>query len=523
MQPGGGHCATSRQEGANFQPQYGTLHRSHFRLRTILIRSADQLAAATGSKMDSARFARDHEWKTRVMNDDATTKGDVWAELSPRWQRAFRWVEEEVGGTLLSARRQARWRPAWFLELERDGGRLPLYYRGERGEVANGFEALEFEAGILRKLEAEGIPVPHVYGVHEDPGGIVMDCSPGRANLATASDDVERVAVLNDYVDILARMHALDPAGFADLGLRVCDDDEALGLGDFDSWESGFRGGKARPEPEIEFLIAWIHRNIPRGRTRRSFVCADAGQFLFDGPRVTALIDFELAYVGDPAADLGALRCRDLSEPLGNLAPAIERYEEKVGEEIERSVIDYHTVRFATCTPLAVAPMVARALPGLDFVQYLSWYIVYARTPLEVIADGIGLELPDLPEPDSTPTRHSPGHQSLLGMLEASAENADEFVAYERDRQIRLATYLSRAELMGPEIEARNLDDLESLLSCRPASAAEGDAALEAFVLEAAPEAEAELIPILHRRLQRQQWLIEPVIRELRTGRMQRL
>lgn len=444
-------------------------------------------------------------------------------ELPDEWRAAFDWIGRELGGEIVSARRQPRWRPAWFLVLERDGERVPLYFRGQRGEVEKGFEALQFEAGLLRKLEDNGIPVPHIHAMCPEPGGIVMDHSPGQANLATAETDDQRAAVLAHYVDILAAMHAIDPAEFDGLGLRISDGDEALGLGDFEDWVSRFQRAKARPEPEIEFLIGWIRRNIPRGRKNRRFICADAGQFLFDGDRVTAMIDFELAYVGDPAADLGSLLCRDLSEPLGPLAPAIRRYEEKTGETIDREVIDYHAVRFATCTPLAVAPMVARAIPGLDFIQYLSWNVVYARTPIELIGKRLGVDLPDLPEPDAPPTRQTPGHDALLGMLQSEPDGGEGFGAYERDRSLRVATYLARAERMGPEIEQANLDDVEALLGRRPPDAATADAALEAFVQQAGPEADADVVPVLHRRLQRQQWLIAPVIRELRTDRMQDL
>ncbi len=455
--------------------------------------------------------------------DHASRAGDDLPDLSPRWRAAFDWIEEALGGEIVAARRQPRWRPAWFIDLLREGERVPLYFRGQRGEIANGYHALEFEAGLLRKLRAEGIPVPRVHAMCPEPGGIVMDCSPGRANLATAESDDQRRAVLCDYVDILARMHALDPEGFDGLGLRVSTTEEELGLGDLRSWVKGYRGGKARPEPELEFLIGWLFRNVPKGRTRQSFVCADAGQFLFEGDRVTAMLDLELAYIGDPAADIGSLRCRDLSEPLGDLRPAVERYEAKVGEQIPRDVLDYHTVRFATCTPLAVAPMVARAVPGLDFMQYLSWYVVYLRTPIEVIAEAQGIALEPLPEPFSVPTRQAPGYRALARMLASEADDADGFGAYERESTARLAEYLRRADAMAPGIEAANLDDLEQLLGERPASARAGDEALEAYVERAGAEQDALLVPILHRRLLRQEWIIGPLMRELRGVRMQSL
>ena len=76
---------------------------------------------------------------------------------------------------------------------------------------------------------------------------------------------------------------------------------------------------------------------------------------------------------------------------------------------------------------------------------------------------------------------------------------------------------------MAPAIEVANLDDLESLLGRRPASAAEGDAALEVHVLAAGPGEDERLVELLHRRLLRQQALIEPLMGEFRGVRMQSL
>jgi len=452
-------------------------------------------------------------------------------ELSPEWEQAFAWLERELGGKIVSARRQPRWRPAWFIELERGGEQLSLYWRGKRGEIAHGLEQLEREARVMRAMEREGIPVPHVHAFCKEPAGIVMDRLPGQANLATADSDAQRTAVLADYVDVLARLHAVPADRFDGLGLTVAEGEEGLGLGDLDDWIRNYRRDKSRPEPEVEFLLAWLLRNVPKGRTKKSLLCADAGQFLFEGDRVTGLIDLELAYVGDPAADLGSLRCRDLSEPLGPIGPAIERYEERVGEKIDRRVIDYHTVRFATCTPTIVAPMLARHIPGLDYTQYLVWYLVYAKTPLEVIADGMGIELEAVQTLEPLDTRWGPAAESLVAMLAGDGEavsttersETGDQAGYERDSAWRLAQVLERADRLGPAIDAANLDDIEATFGERPATPREGDAFLEERIAESGADADALLVPLLHRRLQRLEWIVAPALREYEGARMQRI
>jgi hypothetical protein len=72
-------------------------------------------------------------------------------------------VESLVGGRILSAESQQRWRPAWFLELEKPSGeRVSVYFRGDRGLEQHGVYPLEHEYEVLRVLEAHGIPVPHI-------------------------------------------------------------------------------------------------------------------------------------------------------------------------------------------------------------------------------------------------------------------------------------------------------------------------------------------------------------------------
>jgi hypothetical protein len=447
--------------------------------------------------------------------------------ISSEWKRAFGWIEGELGGTIVRAERQARWRPAWSLDLERGGETVPLYFRGDRAEADHGVYALEHEMKVLQVLEQNEIPVPHVHGFCPEPRGIVMERCPGHANLVNASDDAEREAILDDYMKLLAKMHAIDTSHFEKVGLSRPDTPQSLGLGDLDVWERGYRRHKCRPEPLIEFVLGWVHRNVPHDRERVSFLCADAGQFLFDEGRVTAILDLELACLGDPAADLAGMRCRDLSEPLGDLARAVKRYEQITGEPIDRSVIDFHTVRFAIVTPLAVAHLVAKPPSGLDFVQYLAWYLVYSRAPIDVIAREMGVDLAPVELVGAEPTRYSQGHDALQAMLDDHASSAaeenlgDGFAAYRFDAAQRVAEYLRRADCMGPALEADDLDDVAELLGHRPDSWLRADEELEELIHEADPDLDGPLVAYFHKRMLRQEALIDPVMRELRGATIQ--
>ena len=441
-------------------------------------------------------------------------------DLDPEWQRAFDWVERTLGGHLVAWERHNRWRPAWFLTLERAGETIPLYWRGARGELDHGVYDLAYEGRVLQVLERHGIPVAHVYGSCEDPEGLLLEGMPGRANLETAESQVEREAVLDDYMEILARMHAIDPAEFEAVGLARPRTAEEVGLGDLHAWEDRYRQEKRGPDAMVEFGIRWIRRNTPEGRTRATFLHCDSGQFLFDQGRVTGIIDLELAYLGDPAADIAGLRCRDLSEPLGDLRRGLRKYEEYTGEQMDLAAIDYHTFRFGWVTPMCTRHLCVDPPISTNFVQYLAWYVINARCPLEVLARRKGFELDPPSLPDAEPTPRDPAYHHLVQILDPKGGGDDPDRTYELGRAYRVAQYLERADRYGPALDADDQDDLSEILGTRPRDWQQGEAELEQIVLEAGPERDAEFVRFFHRRLLRQEALLEPALLELANASM---
>ena len=347
------------------------------------------------------------------------------SSLTPDAARAVLWVDQNIG-RVVSLKEQARWRPCWYMEAQVHGATVPLYFRGDRGEADHGVYPLEHEMRVLRFLEQQELPVPRVYGFCPDPRGIVMERCSGRANVGTAESEVERRSVLDQYVEFLAKMHSIPVSSLSSLGLPVPDTPEALALGDLEHWERQYRSFKVRPEPLIEFVLRWIRSNAPPGRSGCSLVHGDAGQFLFEKGHMTAVLDLELAYLGDPAADFAGLLCRDLSEPLGDLRRALETYERCTGSAMDVRTIDYHTVRFGICTPMVTAHLAAQPYGALNWPQYLGWYLVYGRVPIEVIAklEGVELDPPELPV--ATATRHTPAAAWLPATLEAVSASGED-------------------------------------------------------------------------------------------------
>ncbi len=431
--------------------------------------------------------------------------------------RAVAWIERVVGGRVVRSERQPRWRPAWFLDVEVDGGIVPLYWRGARGALDHGISDLAYEHTVLEVLEDHGIPVPHVYGRCPDPEGLLLERVAGHTELVDAASDAERQSLLDQYVDILTRIHAIPVERFEERGLRSPTGEVEVGLGDFDKWEHIYRSKKRAPAPMEEFGIGWIRRNVPTGRSKVCFCVIDCAQFLFEHGRINAIFDLEFSYLADPAAELAGLRVRGAAHSLGDLRRAIARYCAATGQTIDPRVIDYHTVRFGWVNPLSLLPLCEDPPVEIDYVQYKAWYVLCSRWSLDVLGRLVGARLDPVELPPSTPSIRAPAHRLMVRGLDPTSDSG---AAYERSRLQRVAVYLERADRYGPALDAASLDELAAVLGQRPLSRRDADAELERLVLDAPPGRDAELVRLFHRQLQREEFLLEPVLGYLRGSTM---
>lgn len=422
-------------------------------------------------------------------------------------QRLTGYVEQLTGGRVVKVKRLARWRPAWFIDVEHDGGLLRLHARGDRRSDVLPFPSLEREAAILRVLEEHGVPVPHVHGMCPDPLAIVMTAVPGRRDVTTLPVP-ERTAVAQEYVDLLARMHTIDVGAFAAIGLDVPSTPEGIGLGMLEAYLPLYARVKAAPEPLIEFAIAWARRNVPRNRPRAAFVHWDAGQFLHDDGRITALYDFETCLVGDPMMDLAALRLRDPAEPLGaDLGHLFRRYESASGVPLDVAALRFHTVVFALVGVMALAGSRVDPQPGAPHLEYLWWDLMQRRALVWALAECVGVVIDRPAPPDPRPTAAGP----LLAMLGDAVQQLPAATGHDRYQQQALAVLVrcvARGDAVREELDHATQQERLALLD-RPSD--EPALALEALVRAAGPERDAELVQCFAREVEREVFLLEPV------------
>jgi aminoglycoside phosphotransferase (APT) family kinase protein len=408
---------------------------------------------------------------------------------------------------VVSIERQPRWRPVWFADVERDGQRLALCVRGDRTDAQIGF-TLEHEMRFQQLLEGHGIPVAHVHGWIDTPRAYVMDRVDGQAHFEGTSDS-ERRAAMDDYLSILARIHALDPEPFGAAGIQRASKPAHSGRIGMQVYEQAYRARKKRPDPFLEFCLGWLARNPVDTRGRETPIVWDSGQFHQQGGRIVAVLDLEIGHVGDPMMDLAGFRMRDTILGFGDFNELYDRYAEISGQPVDIAAIQHHHLAFTLTNQLAFHAALADPPAESDFMTNLQWCSETNLFAVEALAEILGLELPAVEIPPVRESTVAAAHRHLVQSLR-TLETSDPNTQHSVRILFRLARHIARYDEIGDAASEADLDDLGELLGRRPPSWQEGDALLEQFVQGDAGAHDDELVLLFHRRLTRLKTLLGP-------------
>ncbi|MDE2563153.1 MAG: phosphotransferase [Sphingomonadales bacterium] len=411
-------------------------------------------------------------------------------------QRIRDFVEATMGGTILRMEQQVRWRPAWFADVEIGGKVVELHLRGDRtGDVAI-FPDLKREADIVRILHRHGIPVPEVHGYLADPPCIVMESIPGTRDFSDLSQQAKS-AVGREYMTAVAAMHKLPVEAFAEAGIEVPQGAEDIALVGLKTYLPQYLRTKRRPEPLLEFVIQWIRRNVPRHRTKASFIQFDSGQFLVHEQRMTKLYDFEFSMIGDPMVDLATMGMRNTIEPLGAPLPELfGYYTEASGEPVDHDTVLFHVLQFSLLGTMQFTGTVTDPRPGDPHSVYLQFDLALRRSILLALSQLAGVPLPELPPLVEQPGDNATLIRKLADTLSGIA--ARDLVAEgQKGQAAELIEWIGRADAFGATMVAQNIADVSAFIGQDFEAWPAAEAALEAFVLAAGPEQDAALITLL--------------------------
>jgi aminoglycoside phosphotransferase (APT) family kinase protein len=177
------------------------------------------------------------------------------------------------------------------------------------------------EYAVLKALAGQGFPVPAVHWLESDPSALgrpyfVMDRLPGRSPGRLGAG--ERREISRQIGHWLARLHAVDVASLPHELSRPPDRSAATRT-ELARWRERYLERRLAPIPMLGALLAWLEAHAPESAAQPCLVWGDAGphNVLVDGDRVTALLDWEFAHLGDPLEDLGVAvwSCLDTYDP----------------------------------------------------------------------------------------------------------------------------------------------------------------------------------------------------------------
>jgi aminoglycoside phosphotransferase (APT) family kinase protein len=120
---------------------------------------------------------------------------------------------------------------------------------------------------------------------------------------------------------------------------------------------------------------------------------AGPGNFLFEHGHLTAVIDWELAHLGDPMEDLAWFSMRSVMEPVPDFAESLADYERFAGAPIDRSRLLYHRV-FVSARVVVIRHRNVTGEPAHAIVSRA----LNRRLLVEALADASGTAVPR-PEP----------------------------------------------------------------------------------------------------------------------------
>lgn len=298
--------------------------------------------------------------------------------------------------------------PTYLLETP---ARRYVLRRKPPGKLLPSAHAIEREFRVIAALFAQGFPVAAPLLCCEDADVIgtafyVMDFVDGRVfwePQMPGAQAAERAAVYDIMNAVLTRLHGFDPAaiGLADFGRGENYVERQVAR-----WSKQYRASQTETIVEMEQLIAWLPKNLPPPapvRLVHGDYRLDNLVLAPDRADILAVLDWELATLGDPLADF-SYHLMQWFMPLSETGAGVGSL---LGHDLVTlgiPVVDDYVARYAART-------------GFEPRPHLAVYLAYNFFRLAAIYQGIAGRVRD----GTATSEHAYADTTLVTQLAARA------------------------------------------------------------------------------------------------------
>jgi len=169
----------------------------------------------------------------------------------------------------------------------------PLAHCGDESVIGSEFFLMERRQGVI------------IRGQNRLRERAVSQTNNDQATQLDESQDF-RLSVCRSFIQNLADLHSIDvwDSGLAELGKP-----EGYNRRQVEGWTARYRASQTHDWSELDAVIEWINERVPK----ESRVAMIHNDYKFDNimldpgdfTRITAVLDWEMATIGDPLMDLG--------------------------------------------------------------------------------------------------------------------------------------------------------------------------------------------------------------------------
>jgi len=417
-------------------------------------------------------------------------------------------------------------REAWFIDVrDRDGRSRALFLRYSRQPrpTDTAFHDLRTEAEIFTALYGTGVTVPRTLGVHPRHEAMLAERAPGETWFYRIKDAEEQIRVAQDFIRNLAALHRLDPDTLDLPSLLPVKSARAHALEELARMRRRATGSDGKIDPLVRISLDWLERNVPDYMGPVVLVQGDTGpgNFMYEDGKVTAVVDWELAHLGDPMDDIAWLSLRTVQDTFTSFPARLREYEQLSGHHVDPIRVWYYRlfaeIRLMTSRPPSGTGGSVAASDGSEEIKPVAadignpiiYGMLHRRLTVEALAHVMGRDL--APTDLSALPEQTEWHElydAVLGSFQVIVPRIEDPLASQWAKGlVRMVKYLKEIDRFGRAFARDECEDIGALLGAPPASPAEGRRLIAAASAEGRVS-DRDYVAYLWRKVQRDDFVL---------------